>query len=499
MNGSSVALLVGLPLAAAPIVYLVGRLGRSRTARPFASQWFALASLAMAWSIWLTAEHDSTFGGAVIWKLGAAGLRLDGLGLLVAALALTLISLVVLFSGADLRGRPGEEKFYALLLVELGAVLGLACATDLFNMWLWFEVMAVASYVLVAFLREERTALEAAVKYLIQSASGSTLALLGIALVLAQTGTLDFDEIRTSAQPSAGLLAAGALLFAGFGTKAGLVPFHAWLPDAYAQAPSSIGALLSGLVTKLGLIATLRAIAALAGTSPSLAEVLMGFGVLGMLFGNLLALRQRQLKRLLACSSLAHLSYALFGISIGLYVGLPTSAEGGVFHLLTHGLMIGAAFLAAGALMYGLRRDTPDAALTLADLGGAARRYPVVALTLSLAVLGLGGLPPLAGFMSEWQIFVSGFDTHNPAIVGLVIFAALNSVFSLAYYAPIVTAAYRRQASAAAAHGQPLPASMTVPLAILSMASLTLGVWPGLASGLVAPAAVAIVRAFIGG
>jgi len=498
MNGGAVAWLVGLPLAAAPIVYLVGRLGRRRSARPFASQWLALASLAMAWSIWLTAEYGSDPVTTATWWFGATGLRLDGLGLLVAALALTLVTLVALFSGADLHGRPGEEKYYALLLVELGAVLGLVCATDLFNMWLWFEVMAVGSYVLVAFWREERTSLEAGVKYLIQSATGSTLALLGIALVLAQTGTLDLDKIRASAQPSPGVAAAGALLLAGFGTKAGLVPFHTWLPDAYAQAPSGISALLSGLITKLGLIAALRAVAALAGATPSLAVVLMGFSVLGMLVGNLLALRQLQLKRLLACSSLAHLGYALLGISIGMYVGLPASAEGGVFHLLTHGLMTGAAFLAAGALVYGRLRDRPHAALTVADLAGAARRYPLVGVALSLAVLGLGGLPPLAGFMSEWQIFVSGFDTHNPVIVALVVFAALNSVFSLAYYAPVVTAAYRRQEHTAIAQRQPVPISMTLPLLVLSMASVTLGVWPGLAGGLVAPAAAALVRAFSG-
>ena len=106
------------------IVYLVGRLGRGRTSRPFAAQWTALASLAVAWSIWLNAERDPAPAADTVWRLGAAGLRLDGLGLLVAALALGLVTLVVLFSRADLRGKPDEEKYYALLLVELGAVLG---------------------------------------------------------------------------------------------------------------------------------------------------------------------------------------------------------------------------------------------------------------------------------------------------------------------------------------------------------------------------------------
>jgi proton-translocating NADH-quinone oxidoreductase chain N len=498
VNGGNVEWLVGLPLAAAPIVYLVGRLGRGRT-RSFAARWATLASLVMAWSIWLNAERDPASAGDTVWRLGAAGLRLDGLALFVAALALALVTLVVLFSSADLRGKPDEEKYYALLLVELGAVMALACATDLFNMWLWFEVMAVGSYVLVASLREERTSLEAGVKYLIQGATGSTLAVLGVALVLASAGTLDLEEIRATVPPSPALVVAGALLLAGFGTKAGLVPFHTWLPDAYARARGGISALLSGLITKLGLIALLRAVASLAGVDPSLAQMLMVFSLLGILVGNLLALRQHQVKRLLAYSSLAHLGYALLGISIGVYVGQPASAEGGVFHLLTHGLMIAAAFLAAGALLYGMRRDQPDAALTLADLAGVAGRYPVAALALSLAVLGLAGLPPLAGFMSEWQIFVSGFDSRDPLIAGLVVFAALNSVLSLAYYTPIVTAAYRRHASAVVVHGQALPTSMTLPLVVLSAASVTLGVWPGLASGLIAPAAAAIVRGFIGG
>jgi proton-translocating NADH-quinone oxidoreductase chain N len=500
MSISSVAALVGVPLGAAPLVYFVGRFGRGRygSARPLSSQWAALAAIGLAAAAWMSVELDAS-AAATVWRLGGIGLRLDGLALLVSAITLGLGGLVVFFSGAEVRGLAGEEKYYALLLVEIGAVIALVCATDLFNLWVWFEVMAVASYTLVAFFREERRSLEAGVKYLVQSAIGSTLALLGIALVLSQTGSVDLEAIRAVAKPTPVFLAAGALMLAGFGTKAGLVPFHTWLPDAYSQSPNGISALLSGVVTKLGLIAALRAIAALAGVNPTWALTFMAFGVLGMVVGNLLAFRQRQLKRLLACSSLAHVGYALFGISIGLFDGQPTSAEGGLFHLLTHALMSGAAFLAVGALLYGVRQDRRNMALSLADLAGAAGRYPLVALALSLAVLGLGGVPPLAGFMSKWQIFVAGFDTHSPAIVALVVFAALNSVFSLAYYAPVVNAAYRHHASQVVLRGQTVPLSMTVPLVVLSGAIIVLGVWPGLANGLVAPAAVALVRSFGGG
>ena len=145
-------------------------------------------------------------------------------------------------------------------------MIGLGCATDLFNLWVWFEAMAVSSYLLVAFYREQPASLEAGVKYLVQSAAGSVLVLLGIALVLAQTGTLDLAQIcATVGQVDApALLAAGALFVIGFGVKAALVPMHTWLPDAHSQAPSGISAMLSGVVIEAGLVALLRALAALA-------------------------------------------------------------------------------------------------------------------------------------------------------------------------------------------------------------------------------------------
>jgi NADH:ubiquinone oxidoreductase subunit 2 (subunit N) len=162
--------------------------------------------------------------------------------------------------------------------------------------------------------------------------------------------------------------------------------------------------------------------------------------------------------------------------------------------------MKGLAFLCAGALLYALyiRAGNHTSPLTISDLNGAARRYPLVALALSIAVLGLGGLPPLAGFMSKWQIFVAGFETHNLAIDLLVIFAALNSVLSLAYYAPLVNAVYRQQPSEAVLQGQPLPLAMSVPLGVMALAVVVIGVWPSLLQGLTGPAGNALLKAFGG-
>jgi len=184
--------------------------------------------------------------------------------------------------------------------------------------------------------------------------------------------------------------------------------------------------MLSGIVIEAGMIALLRATAAISGASTAWGALLLGFGALNILLGNLMALRQTQVKRLLAYSSISQVGYILLGIGVAAAYQQTNGAAGGFFHLINHALMKGSAFLAAGALLYTLHIAKGDHnPLMLDDLNGASRRYPVTAFALSVAVLALGGMPPLAGFMSKWQIFVSGFETHDPAIMVLVVFAAL--------------------------------------------------------------------------
>jgi formate hydrogenlyase subunit 3/multisubunit Na+/H+ antiporter MnhD subunit len=312
-----------------------------------------------------------------------------------------------------------------------------------------------------------------------------------------ETGSLNLAEIRSFAQPSPLLPAAGALFIIGFGVKAALVPMHTWLPDAHSKAPSGISAMLSGVVIEAGLIAMLRALTSISAISNIWGPLLMGFGAVNMLAGNLLALRQKQVKRLLAFSSLAHIGYMLAGIGIAIYAQQIDGAQGGLFHLLNHGMMKGLAFLAAGSLLYTLHISSGShGALTVDELSGAGRRYPLVAFAFSLAILGLGGIPPLAGFMSKWQIVVSGFETHNLWIDLLAIFIALNSVLSLAYYAPMVNAMYKQEQSPAVRTGSSMPISMSIPLVGLSAFIVLVGIWPSLTSWIVSPAGNALMNAF---
>ncbi|MEP7357792.1 MAG: complex I subunit 5 family protein, partial [Anaerolineales bacterium] len=291
MNIPAFVWVIVLPLAASPVAYFAGRLSR----RPALARWLCVLALAAAWGPFIQASAAFGRPGAELYRLGGITLQWDGLAQLMAALVLGLAALVAIFSTADVAGEAGEEKYFALLLCMVGVLIGLACAADLFNLWIWFEALAVSTYFLVAFHREPPASLEAAVKYLVQSAAGTSLVLLGIALVLMQTGTLDLRAIASGGGAAPALLAAGALFVVGFGVKAALVPLHSWLPDAHAQAPSGVSAALSGVVIAAGLVALLRSVAPLIARSHLGVDaglLFMSLGAINMLYGNLLALRQ---------------------------------------------------------------------------------------------------------------------------------------------------------------------------------------------------------------
>lgn len=489
---------IGVLVLAAPAVYLVGR------ARQELAGWLALVAVAVAWVPMVVAAQTLQTSGTASFSLGMVTLRFDGLSLLLAAVVLGLVTLVVVYSQRYMSGEINVEKYYATLLIMSAVMVGLGTAGDLFNLWVWFETMAIASYLLVAFYSQQKASLEAGVKYLVQSATGSIFVLMGIAIIFGSTGALDLAEIQAivaQEPPSLLLLAAGGLLVVGFGVKVALVPLHTWLPDAHAQAPSGISAMLSAVVIEAGLIALLRSLSALAVTAVSWGQLLMLFGVVNMIVGNLLALRQTQVKRLLAFSSITHVGYMLLGLGVALTAGNLNGAEGSFFHLLSHGMLKGLAFLSAGALLFALHTARNDhAPLLVSDLAGASQRFPLVALVFSIALLGLGGIPPLVGFLSKWQILVAGAQTENLLVLLVVVIAAANSVFSLVYYAPLINQVYRRSPStavvAATEQGVSIPASMQLPLLLLAAGIVVVGMWPGLVRWLVEPAGAALLQLF---
>ncbi len=374
--------IVVMPLLLSPLIYLSGRW------RATAARVVTLAALAVIGIGWLLVARDLAGAEFLSYRAGMIAFYFDGLSLLISAVVLVLAALVTLYSAVE--GEEGEEKYYALLLMMTGAVIGLVSAGDLFNLWLWFELTAISSYLLVAFYREETLA--ACAKYLIQTATGSILVLFGIALLFAQTGTLDLAQMQVPITPL--LVVAGTLFIVGFGVKLALVPTYTWLPDAYAQAPTGITALLSGVVTISGLVALLRVLALMSGWSLEWGAALIGFGMLNIVIGNLLALQQTEVKRIFAYSSISHIGWMVLAVGIGVYAGQASGFYSGLLHLMTHAAMKALAFLAVGVVIYTRSSRRP---LRVADLKGLAKRDPLTAIALVIACLSLGGRAAAGG------------------------------------------------------------------------------------------------------
>ncbi|MBZ0297142.1 MAG: hypothetical protein K8L99_31575 [Anaerolineae bacterium] len=476
---------VVLSLALSPVVYLTGRWFTA------AARIVTLAALAVLWLIFGLAAQELSTTNALIYTHGAISFYFDGLSLPITVIILILSTLVTIFSGPDIRGRTGEEKYYAMLLLLTGAVIGLVSAGDLFNLWVWFEMIAISSYLLVAFYGDRAATLAACAKYLIQTATGSILVLFGIALIFAQTGSLDLRQTQVALSPL--MIVAGVLFVIGFGVKIALVPTYTWLPDAYAQAPSGISALLSGIVTVSGLAALLRVLALLNAATLEWGAVLIGFGTVNIVVGNLLALRQDEVKRIFAYSSISHIGFMLLAVGIGVYAEQEIGFRGGMLHLFIHALMKSLAFLVIGAVIYIQKRD--DSALRVKDLTGLAGRTPLLAVAMIVACLSLVGMPLLAGFMSKWVIFDAGLRTGSLVVVLLIIFAAINSVFSLAYYLPIINAVTQVESPPLKRN---LPSAMSVPIALLTLAVIVLGIYPALLDAFVLPAAQVLTALFGG-
>jgi formate hydrogenlyase subunit 3/multisubunit Na+/H+ antiporter MnhD subunit len=220
---------------------------------------------------------------------------------------------------------------------------------------------------------------------------------------------------------------------------------------------------------------------------------LIGFGTVNIVFGNLLALRQDIVKRILAYSSISHIGFILLAVGIGVYTGQEAGFIGGMLHLFIHGLMKALAFLAVGAISY--THHQVDSSLRVEDLAGVAEREPLLAGALVIACLSLAGMPPMAGFMSKWLIFDAGLRAGGITMLLLIGFAALNSVLSLTYYFPIINALFQAEPKLPK---RALPVGMRLPVIVLSGAVIVIGIFPTLLNAVVDPAAQTLMRLFGG-
>src|SRR3989339_1177540 len=412
-------------------------------------------------------------GVQTIAAFGFLVLNVDLLGWIVAQTGLVLTLIVTLYSISYMDEDSGTSKFFPLLLLLITSVLGLVFGSDLFNLYVFFELLSITSFTLVAFRKKQWDPVEAGIKFLVMSSMGSAMILLGIALVYKDFGQLDLTTLYTLTSTGAvqQWWLPVALFTVGFGIKAAMFPLHTWLPDAHAEAPSGISAMLSGIVIEAGFFVMFRVLLAIGSTFPW-GMMLVWFALLTMTAGNIMALTQSSMKRMLAYSSVAQMGYILLGVGIAVAYNAPAGGTGGIFHIVTHAFMKGLAFLCAGAIIHRIGSGKIE------DMHGVAWKMPVTGLAFTIAVLSLAGVPPFSGFMSKLLIYKSGIQAATTVGWAVSLIAIFNSVLSLGYYLPAVGTLYSKDTTAASTKAKEVPFMMSSMLVVLALVTIYLGVMP---------------------
>jgi len=480
---------VALPLLAAALVALLpGRAARAPRGIAIATSVLVLAALFATWvrfdgdeGMQLVEEATWIPSIDVAWRLGVDGM----------SLALALLT-AVLFIPAILYGvgpRPLTRAAAALLLLLEGATLAFFLAQDFFLFYVAFDLTLVAMYFLIAVWGEEQRRY-AALKFFLYTLVGSLPVLVGIIVLFLESEPNTFNMIRLAEeQPLAGAGVGASLtflaFFVGFAIKTPIVPFHTWLPAAHVQAPTAGSVLLAGVLLKMGTYGLVRV--NLQMLPDAFAEYALAVAILGLvsaLYGALVALAQRDLKRLIAYTSVNHMGYVTIGVAAAAATGISTEArnlaiDGAVLQMIAHGIVTAALFFIAGYIL--TRAGTRD----LDELSGLMRPMPVYGTLAAVAMFASLGLPGLAQFPAELQIFLGAFDVFPAiaviALIGLVVTAAL---FLLALQRAFLGEPGERWARLHDLGPRELGA--LVPLIVLTVA---LGVYPRLALDLISAAA----------
>lgn len=341
-----------------------------------------------------------------------------------------------------MRKQNHPAVYYSLILLSTIGMVLVAYSTDLVMLFVAWELMSIPTYVLAGFMKKNPSSNEAALKYFLFGALSSAIIVYGISLAYGITGSTNIAEvIQGFANVDASLLPIALLsvgmFVAGFGFKMGLVPFHMWLPDTYEGAPPTITAMLAAGTKKAGFAAAIRVV--VLGMVTLNLDWTLALGIIAvmtMTVGNVAAIMQKNLSRMLAYSSIGHAGYILIGLSVAPFSNL--GLQGSLFHILNHAVMKGAAFIAVAGIV------TTLAVTHLDKLKGLGRKMPITSLGLVISLLALAGVPPLTGFWSKLMLFGGALDAS--AFVWwtpwLAIAGVLNSALSLAYYGWIIRKMY---------------------------------------------------------
>lgn len=356
---------------------------------------------------------------------------------------ITLALIIMIFSTKDMDHEIAQSsisQYYTLVLILLFSMVGMIYTNDLFNMYVFMEILSLTSCAIISIKSKKENYL-AALRYLVLNTIGSLSVLFGIALLYMVSGHLNMTMMNQSISmiwqlyPTNILIASGFML-TGFAIKAAVFPLHIWLPDAHSNAPTPSSALLSSLVVKIYVFAVYKLLFDVLGRniiiSLGIPTVITVFAAAGMLFGSIFAIGQKDIKRMLAYSSVAQIGYIFLGLSLMTEAGLAA----GLFHVVSHGLMKTALFLSAGSIIY--YRNKRD----IRDLDGIGIEMPVTMVVFAIAALGMIGIPGTNGFMSKLYLSFAVLGAGQPLLLGVIL---LSSYLNAVYYLPIIISAFLKE------------------------------------------------------
>jgi multicomponent Na+:H+ antiporter subunit D len=399
----------------------------------------------------------------------------DGLSSMMLVVINVIGLLAVIFSMKYMTTYTAKPKYYSLFLLMVAGMNGVVITGDLFNLYVFLEIASIASYALVGFGTGKKE-LEASFKYLILGGVASTAILFGIAFLYSITGTLNMPDLAQQLEVIGMTKTVGfvmALFIMGFGLKASLVPFHAWLPDAHPSAPAPISAMLSGVLIKaLGVYTLMRIMFNIVGQNELISAIIMFLGALSMVIGGLLAIGQKDFKRMLAYSSISQMGYVFIAVGLALkpdveIVVASLALIGGLFHLVNHAVFKSLLFFCSGAVEY--RTGTRD----LEKLGGLIRKMPVTGTACAIGSLSIAGIPPFNGFWSKLIIilalFRGGYWIYGT--VGVVV-----GFITLIYFVMLQKEVLFGKLPDSLNNVKEAPFSMVLPLVILAALCVAMGV-----------------------
>ena len=361
------------------------------------------------------------------------------------------------------RFRFFKGEYYFLVLMSALGMMFMASANDLLSIFITLEFSTFGFYVLVAYLREDRASNEAGLKFFILGVFVAALLAYGISLVYGETGKLALSDMA-HAEPTAGFIIGFLLIFAAIGFKIGAVPFHSWIPDTYHGAPTPVTAFLSIAPKGAALAILLRMLmVSLAAFKPAWVLLLVAASILSMTYGNIVAIAQRNIKRLLAYSGIAQMGNILIGLAAGTKMG----SDAVLFYLLTYLFANLGAFAIVIAVGNLIHSDEIE------DYNGLNRRSPFLAFAMLVFLLSLAGVPPLAGFIGKLYIFVAAI---KEGLYTLIVAGLVNIVISMYYYLVVVKKMYINEPT------DPSPLSISGPMKAVIYAGLAgtliLGIYP---------------------